>query len=148
MRDDGQTVPLAGELNDGRPVVLNFVFTTCGTVCPVMSQVFSQLQEKLGDQRDRVHMVSITIDPEYDTPERLAAYAKKFHAGPQWRFYSSTAEGSVATQRAFEAFRGDKMGHTPVAFLRVGTGKKWVRIDGFATSDELAHELRVLLAAR
>jgi protein SCO1 len=142
VRDDGKTVPLSGELNDGRPVVLNFVFTSCGTICPVMSQIFSQLQKKVGDD---VHLVSITIDPENDTPSRLAEYAKKFNAGPRWRFYTGTTETSVATQRAFETFRGDKMSHTPVAFLRARAGQRWIRIDGFASADELATELRQLL---
>ena len=68
VRDDGKTVSLADELNDERPVIMNFIFTTCTAICPVMSRVFSQLQSKLGDDRDKVHMVSISIDPEQDTP--------------------------------------------------------------------------------
>lgn len=148
VRDDGKPVTLAEELNDGRPVVLNFVYTTCGTICPVMSQTFGQLQSKLGGERDKVHMVSISIDPEFDTPARLTEYAKRFQAGPQWHFYTGTAEASVAVQRAFEAFRGDKMSHTPVTFIRPASGSRWVRLDGFATSDELVNQVRPLIAAR
>jgi len=148
VRDDGKEVPLAEELDDGRPVVLDFIFTTCTTICPVMSRVFTQLQEKLGDDRGRVHMVSISIDPEQDTPARLREYARKFHAGPQWRYYTGTVQASLAVQRAFNAYRGDKMDHTPVTFLRAAPGRPWVRLDGFASSDELAQELRELVAAR
>ena len=148
VRDDGKAVSLAEELDDGRPVVLNFIFTTCTTICPVMSRVFAQLQDKLGQERDRVHMVSISIDPEHDTPSRLRDYAAKFHAGPEWRHYTGTTQASVAVQRAFDAYRGDKMTHTPVTFLRAAPGRRWVRIDGFASSDELAHELREVVAAR
>jgi protein SCO1 len=149
VRSDGKTVSLADELNDGRPVVLNFIFTSCTTICPVMSQIFTQLQTKLGDEHGRVHMVSISIDPEQDTPERLTEYARRFHAGDQWQFYTGTAEASLAAQRAFTAFRGDKMDHTPVTFLRAaGAGSRWVRIDGFASSDDLLGELHQLLAAR
>ena len=124
VRDDGKTASLAAELDDGKPVVLNFVFTTCTTICPMMTQVFARLQERLGPERDRVHMVSISIDPEQDTPARLAAYARKFHAGPQWRFYTGTTEASVAAQRAFDVYRGDKMDHTPVTFLRAAPGRR------------------------
>ena len=148
VRDDGKTASLAAELDDGKPVVLNFVFTTCTTICPMMTQVFARLQERLGPERDRVHMVSISIDPEQDTPARLAAYARKFHAGPQWRFYTGTTEASVAAQRAFDVYRGDKMDHTPVTFLRAAPGRRWVRIDGFASADELAEALHELVAAR
>jgi protein SCO1/2 len=148
VRDDGKTVSLPAELDDGRPVVLDFVFTTCTSICPVMSRVFSGLQDKLGEQRGRVHLVSISIDPEQDTPARLTEYARKFHAGLPWRFYTGTVEASVAAQRAFDAYRGDKMDHTPVTFIRAAPGRPWVRIDGFASSDELAAELRELVATR
>ncbi|BDG10824.1 SCO family protein [Anaeromyxobacter paludicola] len=148
VRDDGKVVTLPEELDDGRPVVLDFVFTTCTTICPVMSRTFAQLQQALGRDRDRVHLVSISIDPEQDTPERLRAYGKRMGAGPQWRLYTGTVEASVAAQRAFDAWRGDKMDHTPATFLRAGPGRRWVRLDGFATAEELARELRELLAAR
>jgi protein SCO1/2 len=57
-------------------------------------------------------------------------------------------EASVEVQRAFAAYRGDKMNHTPVTFLRAAPGQRWVRVDGFATADELAGELRALVASR
>lgn len=148
VRDDGKTVALRDELDDGRPVVLDFVFTTCTTICPVTSRILAQLQDRLGRDRDRVHLVSISIDPEQDTPARLRQYARKFQAGPQWQHYTGTVEASVAVQRAFDAYRGDKMDHTPVTFLRAAPGRRWVRLDGFASAEELAGELRELLAAR
>lgn len=145
VRDDGKTVSLPDELNDGRPVVLNFIYTTCTAVCPLVSQTLSQLQRKLGADRDRVHLVSISIDPEEDTPSRLAAYARKYDAGPEWQHYTGTMSASVTTQRAFDAYRGDKMNHTPVTFLRAAPDKLWVRIDGFVTADDLLREIRNML---
>jgi len=148
VREDGKTVSLPDELNDGRPVVMTFIYTTCTEICPVISGTFAQLQSKLGADRDRVHLVSITIDPEHDTPARLAAYAKKFNAGPEWHHYSGTLAASVAVQKAFNVYYGDKMDHTPVAFLRSAPGQPWVRFDGFATADALMGELRGMLASR
>lgn len=141
VREDGKHVSLAGELNDGRPVVMNFIYTTCTTVCPLTSQTFADLQTKLGSERDKVHMVSISIDPEQDTPEVLAKYAHKYGAGQQWQFYTGTVEASIAAQRAFDAYRGGKMKHNPVTFIRTAPGKPWLRIEGFAKSDELLHGL-------
>jgi protein SCO1/2 len=148
VRDDGKTVHLRDELADGSPVALNFIFTTCTTICPVMSSVFSQLQEKLERAGEKVRLVSISIDPEQDTPARLAEYAKKFKAGPEWRHYTGTTQTSIAIQRAFAAYRGDKMNHTPVTFLRAAHGDGWARIDGFASSDDLIAQLHELLASR
>ncbi len=148
VRDDGKTVSLPEELNDGRPVIMNFIFTTCTAICPISSQTFAQLQEKLGDERTKVHMVSISIDPEQDTPTRLTAYAHKYGAGPQWRYYTGTVEASLAAQRAFDVYRGDKMNHVPATLLRAAPGKSWLRIDGFASADDLLREYRALVATQ
>ena len=61
-------VNLPKELDNGRPVVPNFIYTPCPGICPMMSAVFSQFRDRLGSERDRALMVSISIDPERDTP--------------------------------------------------------------------------------
>jgi protein SCO1/2 len=148
MRADGRSVVLTKALDDGRPVVLNFIYTSCTTICPITSQTFADLQDKLGASRDRVHLVSISIDPEQDTPARLAQYAERFGAGPEWQFYTGSLAASVAAQRAFNVYRGDKMDHAPVALVRRAPGAPWVRIEGFATADQLLGELRDAVAAK
>jgi protein SCO1/2 len=148
VRDDGKSISLPQEMNDGRPVVLNFIFTSCGSICPLMSQVFAQFQRKLGAGAEQVHLMSISTDPEQDTPARLTEYARQFRAGPEWQHYTGTLEASLAAQRAFDVYRGDKMSHTPVTFMRVAPGQPWRRIDGFVTADELIHEYHQLLAVK
>jgi protein SCO1/2 len=148
QRDDGKRVKLDAELNDGRPVVLNFVYTTCPGICPMMSQVFSQFQDRLGSQRSTVHMVSISIDPEQDTPPRLRAYAKKFGAESQWQHYTGTVAASIAAQKAFAAYGGDKMRHDPLTLMRAAPGAPWLRLDGLVTADDLFRQYNKLLALR
>jgi protein SCO1/2 len=142
VRDDGKSVDLAAELDDGRPVVVNFVYTSCTTICPMSSQVFEQFQDDLGDARNSVHLVSISIDPEQDTPARLRAYAAQFHAAKGWNHYSGTMAASIAVQRVFDAYRGDKMSHVPLTLVRAAPDKPWVRFDGFARADDLMAERR------
>jgi protein SCO1/2 len=146
VRADGTAVRFPQDMDDGRPVVLQFIYTTCTAICPMLSQTFSSFQKKLGDEVDRVRMVSISIDPEEDTPDRLTEYAARYRAGPQWSYYTGTLEASVAVQKAFQAYYGDKMNHRPVAFLRAAPGKPWVRLEGFATPDDLVREHRRLVA--
>src|SRR5580693_3141058 len=55
VREDGKSVKLAAELNDGRPVVLNFIYTSCTTICPMSSQIFEQFQDDLAGAREAVH---------------------------------------------------------------------------------------------
>jgi protein SCO1/2 len=147
VRQDGKSVSLAEELNDGRPVVLNFIYTTCQTTCPLSSATFALFEKHLGPERDKVHLVSISIDPEQDTPERLRTYAKKFGAGPEWQQYTGTPQASVAAQQSFGVYYGDKMSHTPVTLLRAAPGKPWTRIDGFVTPEQLMQIYRELLGS-
>ena len=145
VRDDGKRVMLPEEMDDGRPVVLNFIYTSCSSVCPLASQVFEQFAEKLGPDRDTVHLMSISIDPEQDTPARLREYVKKFHAGPEWQHYTGTVEASAAAQRAFGVYYGDKMSHAPVTLVRIAPNRPWTRIQGLVTPDELLAGYRQLL---
>jgi len=147
VRADGKTVSLPRELDDGRPVLLNFIFTTCSSICPLTSRTLEEFQHKLGREAARVHLMSISIDPEQDTPGRLSAYARKFHAGPEWQYYTGTVAASLAAQRAFDVYRGEKMSHTPVTLMRAAPGKPWLRIEGFVTPDELVDDYRHLLTA-
>jgi protein SCO1 len=145
VRQDGARVAFPQELDSGGPVLLDFIYTSCTTVCPVLSQVFSEVQQQLGKELARTKMVSVSIDPEYDTPARLLAYARKFHALGQWQHYTGTPEASIAMQRAFDVYRGNKMEHQPVTFLRAAASQPWVRYEGFATPDMLVREYRNLV---
>jgi protein SCO1/2 len=147
VRADGTKVSFVADIDDGRPVLLNFIFTTCTTICPVLSQTFSGFQEMLGPDVAKVHMVSVSIDPEEDTPERLAAYAQQYGAGPQWTHYTGSIEAGVDVQEAFGAYFLDKMNHRPMAFLRRSPEAAWVRLEGFPSPDELLHEYKQLLAS-
>jgi protein SCO1 len=104
------------------------------------------VQAELGAEREGVRMVSISIDPEQDTPAVLKAYARRFEAGSQWLMLTGSSADSVAVQRAFDAYRGDKMSHQPATFLRAAPGQPWVRLDGFASASEIVRELRSLRA--
>ncbi len=128
-------------LGGDEPVMLNFVFTTCTAICPVMSGIFARVPRELGDDGARLRLVSISIDPEQDTPARLRAYAERFGAGPRWTFLTGDRRDVEAVERAFDAYRGDKMNHEPLTLLRAGPERPWVRLDGFASPAELAREL-------
>jgi len=148
VRDDGKVVSLPEEMNDGRPVVLNFIFTTCTSICPAMSSVFAQFERRLGVDAGKVHLMSISLDPEQDTPARLVEYARRFHAGPEWQHYTGTVAASLAAQRAFDVYRGGKMSHGALTLMRAAPGKPWLRIDGLATPDDLLRDYWELLATR
>ena len=79
---------------------------------------------------------------------RLRDYAKKYGAGPGWQHYTGTLAASKATQVAFNAYRGNKMEHAAVTLVRAAPGRPWVRLDGFATPEDVLKELRDEIASR
>jgi protein SCO1/2 len=137
VRQDGKKLSLAKELDDGRPVVLDFIFTSCTAICPMLTQTFSKLQTQLEKDQQKVHLVSITIDPEHDTPAKLKEFSKKYKAGPNWDFYSSSQEVNLTIQKAFNSYRGDKMNHGFIYFMRAAPGQAWIRLDGFMSYETL-----------
>lgn len=141
---EGNTISIKDAVSLDEPLMVNFIFTTCPSICPVMSATFAQTKKMLGPAHDDTHFLSISIDPEFDTPEKLTAYAKKFNAGPEWQFLTGTMEGSIAVQRAFNAYRGEKMNHAPLTLLRASKDSPWVRIDGLATAADLVDEYHLL----
>ena len=128
------------------PVMMNFIFTSCGAICPVMSKVFSEVPAILGSEAKSLRMISISIDPENDTPQRLKTYAKSFHAGERWKFLTGRIEDVKAVQLAFDNYRTDKMSHEPLTLMRGIAGKPWLRINGFASPEQLVREYRKVLA--
>jgi len=141
----GAEISLPELFSADKPVMVNFIFTTCTAICPMMTSIFKQVEKELGEDSADVLMVSVSIDPEEDTPEALAEYAERFRAGPQWSFLTGSLKDSIALQKAFEAYRGDKMNHAPLTLLRANAGSEWVRLDGFATATELESEARQML---
>jgi protein SCO1/2 len=139
---DAKPVRLRELLAAKDPVMLNFIFTTCGAICPVMSKVFSDVPAQLGAEATKLRMISISIDPENDTPAQLKLYAKTYGANARWKFLTGSVEDVKAVQRAFNSYRGDKMSHEPLTLLHSAPDKPWVRIDGFASPEELAREYR------
>jgi protein SCO1/2 len=93
---DQTDAPLTEAWLRGHVTIIDFVFTRCDTVCPALSGRMSNLDTQLADLPD-VKLLSFSVDPGYDTPAVLAAYAPKFGAKPErWRF----ATGDAAAMRA------------------------------------------------
>jgi protein SCO1 len=147
LDEQGRATSMTEQLDTAKPVMLNFIFTTCTTICPVLSATFAQIQEELGSEADSIRMLSVTIDPEQDTPERLRAYAERFQAGSQWRFLTGDAESIVAVQKAFDIYRGSKTNHEPITLLRGPGATSWLRIDGIASAADIIDEYQALVKA-
>ena len=144
---DNKAIALPELLKSSERIALNFIFTTCTTICPVMTATFAKLRQQLGTSADQLLMISISIDPEQDTPAALQAYAKRYQANQQWQFLTGNLEPIIAIQKAFNAYTGNKMNHRPLTFFKQpNQANQWVRIDGLASSADLAKEYQRLFA--
>ena len=80
----------------GQPWFANIIFTRCPGPCARMTQKMRQLQEALPAEASEVQLVSLTTDPDFDTPEVLSQYARKFQVDTRsWKFLTVTKEEIV-----------------------------------------------------
>lgn len=90
----------------GRVVLLAFVFTTCPGVCPMISKQMAALQDGLKQEKlfgTKAYLLSVTVDPDKDTAEVLARYAKIFGADPTgWRFLRETPRKTQPVLKAYD----------------------------------------------
>ncbi|HXA24596.1 MAG TPA: SCO family protein [Acetobacteraceae bacterium] len=82
---DGRTLHFYDDVMKGKIILINFFFTECDAICPLMTENLARVQELLGPRvGTEIFMASITLKPEHDTPEVLAAYAETYDVGPGW----------------------------------------------------------------
>jgi protein SCO1 len=84
---DGRTLRFYDDVMKGKILLINFFFTDCDAICPLMTENLVRVQELLGDRvGNEIRMVSISLQAEHDTPEVMSAYAKSYGVGPGWMF--------------------------------------------------------------
>ena len=141
VNQDGARVRLKGLTEADKPVVLDFIYGTCTTICPVLSAGYTSLQGKLGPDTRKMRLISVSIDPEHDTPKVMKEYLKRFRAKPGWDFLTGSREDIDRVMQAFDSYVTDKMYHRQVTFIRAQGPGEWIRIDGLLGSAELMSEI-------
>jgi len=145
----GRRVRFRSDVLRDRVVVIDFVFTTCTTICPVLSSTFARLQERLGERLGHdVHLVSVSLDPVRDTPERLRAYAARHHAGPHWTWLTGPNDQVERLLKALGAYTPDASAHTPIVLVGDARTGVFERFNGFPSPERLVARADELLAAR
>lgn len=135
---NGAKVRFYSDLLAGKVVVINSFFATCSGSCPVMSGTFRKIQTALGDRVGRdIHLVSITVDPETDTPEQLRKFAKAASAGPGWHLVTGSKENVTQTLRKLGLLTETKETHTAVVLIGNEPQGVWKKAFGLADSDEI-----------
>jgi protein SCO1/2 len=138
---NGDDVNLHDFLHGEQPFIVSFIFTTCTTICPILTATLSSAQNDLMASPVKPVLLSISIDPEVDTPDKLTAYAKKFKASEDWIFLTGKLNEIIEVQRSLGVYRGTKLNHEPVTLMKA-PDKKWLTLKGFTSASDLVDEYR------
>lgn len=139
VTQDGEEVHFYSDLVADRVVAMNFIFTTCRTICPPLGANFGKLQDLLGERAGRdVHLISVSVDPVTDTPERLKAWGELFGAGPGWTLVTGTKTEVTKLLKSLQVFTPDFNDHSPVVLIGNAATGNWTRAYGLAPPKDLA----------
>lgn len=139
LNQRGERVHFYSDLVRGKIVAINTIFTTCTTICPPMGVNFSRLRRMLGERAGRdVNLISITVDAEIDTPERLDRWSRQFgEMGPGWTLLTGPRKDVDELLKSLQVFSADKQDHAPVALIGGDGAGDWVRASALLTPARL-----------
>lgn len=138
LNQDGESVAFVSDVVGDNIVVMDFVYTTCTTVCPVLTALFSQVQNKLGDRLgDDVVLVSLTVDAARDTPQRLKAYSTKHRAREGWVWLTGPKPTMDDVLTGLGAFSVNFEDHPSMVIVGDARTGEWKRMFGFPSPDRI-----------
>jgi protein SCO1 len=129
----GKQLNFYSDLIKGKTVAINFVFTTCTAICPSLTATFRRVQQEAATRGLDVQLISVSVDPTTDTPERLADYATKFKAGPSWTFVTGDKARIDSVLTALGAAVSNKNDHTPMILIGNDSSDYWTRAYGLTS---------------
>jgi protein SCO1/2 len=149
VRDQhGKLLRFHSDLVKGRKVAVNFIFTSCTSVCSPMTATFRAVQQELkARKRDDVHLISVSVDPLTDTPETLSAFGRKFGAEPGWTFVTGSRKAIDEILKAYGIGTGDPDDHAPLVYISDDSGRQWTRSSGLAAPQAIVERLLGAAAA-
>jgi cytochrome oxidase Cu insertion factor (SCO1/SenC/PrrC family) len=149
LDQNGRKIHFYTDLVKGHTVAINFIFTTCTTICPPLGATFARVQKELGDKVGRdVRFISISVDPATDTPERLKAWGAKFHAGDGWTFVTGNKPQVDELLRALGASSARREDHSPTVLIGNDASGNWTRTYGLAKASQLVQIINDAIAGK
>lgn len=140
---DGKSLKFYSDLVKGKTVAINFIFTTCTTICPPLTATFRRVQMGLEDRvGNDMQLISVSVDPTTDVPERLKAYAEKFKAGPGWTFVTGDKKQIDSLLVALGAGVANKEDHTPMILIGNDSAGYWTRAYGLSPPSRIVEIIK------
>ena len=138
LDQNGRQIKFYSDLVKDKTVAINFIFTTCTAICPTLTATFRRVQQNLGERAGRdVHLISISVDPTTDVPERLKDFSERFKAGPGWTFVTGSKSEIDRLLKALGALAPNKNDHTPMVLIGNDAAGYWTRTYGASPASSL-----------
>ena len=145
----GNALHFYSDLIKDKTVAINFIFTNCTTICPPLAATFARLQKEMGDRIGKdVHLISISVDPVTDTPERLKAWGAKFKAGPGWTFVTGEKQEMDKLLNALGAAVSKREDHTPAMIIGNDSKGVWTRTYGLAKINQIVGVIQNVITGK
>jgi protein SCO1 len=119
--------PFGSKELEGAVYIANFVFTSCPSICPALMDRMNAVQKRVKNTSGMVRLVTITVDPETDTPEKMAAYGKRFGARPS-RWHLLTGDYQVIEETVVKGFKL-AMGKDAENLFQIFHSERFVLVD-------------------
>jgi cytochrome oxidase Cu insertion factor (SCO1/SenC/PrrC family) len=149
LDQDGREVRFYTDALRGKIVLISFIYTNCTDICPILMHNLSDVQDSLGDRFGKdVFFVSISVDPEDDTPEELKRYGERYHARPGWTFLTGPKKDVDAVIKRFGEFQDDFEDHSMVFVLGDVKNARWSKMRGDQPPETVLPRIRDLLSRR
>lgn len=129
----GRELHFYSDLVKDKVVAINFVFTTCTAICPSLTATFRRVQQEAAARGLKVQLISISVDPTTDTPERLKDFAAKFKAEPGWTFVTGEKTRIDSVLQALGAAVANRNDHTPMMLIGNDASNYWTRAYGLTS---------------
>ena len=138
VNQHGEPMRLYSDLLQDKVVLINTVFTACTGMCPMLSSTVEKVQAHVGDRvGEDVHLISISVDPENDTPEKMAELAERFHARRGWYFLTGEPQNVELALRKLGQFTEDPEAHQGILIMGNERTGLWKKAFGLAGAEEL-----------
>ena len=137
LDQNGKELKFYSDLVKNKIVAINFIFTTCTTICPPLTATFRRVQQEAASRQLDVQLISISVDPTTDTPERLRDFAAKFKAGPNWKFITGDKAHIDSVLQALGVAVSNKNDHTPMVLIGNEASNFWTLAYGLASPAKL-----------
>jgi len=147
LDQQGRKINFYSDLVKGKTVAINFIFTTCTTICPPLAATFAKMQKLLGDRLGKdVYLISVSVDPITDTPERLRAWGEKFGAKQGWTFVTGEKTEMDKLLKALNAYTARIEDHSPMILIGNDAKSNWTRAYGLAPPAKLMNIIETVSA--